>query len=147
MPDRPPGPRHDDGASSPRHRVCPWWNGYLLLSPLRRISENPRTILAPLVARGMTVVDVGCAMGFYSLPLARMVGEGGRVVCVDLQQRMLSTLVRRARRRGLGHIVEPRLCTQERLDLDDLAGRAGLVERRREDLRRSRMLVLERPPD
>jgi ubiquinone/menaquinone biosynthesis C-methylase UbiE len=196
-----PTPTKED--SPRRHRVCPWWRGYLLTSPLRKLGENPETILAPYVTPGMIVVDIGCAMGFFSLPLARMVGDHGRVVCVDLQQRMLSTLGRRARRRGLGHIVEPRLCSQERLGLDDLAGRAGLVlaahvvhestfpnrflegcrttlrpggrlvilepsghvtaeefdatrdlalasglvENHRTDMRRSRMLVLERPPD
>jgi ubiquinone/menaquinone biosynthesis C-methylase UbiE len=120
-----PAPTKEDG---PRHhRICPWWMGYLLTSPLRRLGENPETILAPYVTPGMTVVDIGCAMGFFSLPLARMVGDHGRVVCVDLQQRMLSTLGRRARRRGLDRIVETRLCSQERLGLDDLAGRAGLV--------------------
>ena len=67
------------------HHVCPWWIGYLIASHLRKLGENPDTILGPLVEPGMTVVDVGCAMGFFSLPLARMVGESGRVLCVDVQ--------------------------------------------------------------
>jgi ubiquinone/menaquinone biosynthesis C-methylase UbiE len=75
----------------------------------------------------MTAVDVGCAMGFFSLPMARMVGEKGRVVCVDLQPRMLSTLERRARRRDLGGIIETRQCGAENLGLDDLAGQVDLV--------------------
>lgn len=127
MPD-PPSSLNPEPDEPPRHRhVCPWWIGYFLVSPLRRLRESPEKILGPLVEPGMTVVDIGCAMGFFSLPLARMVGARGRVVCVDVQQRMLSTLVRRARRRGLGQIIEPRLCTQEEIRLDDLEGRAGLV--------------------
>lgn len=115
--DEPPRQRH----------VCPWWMGYVIASPLRRLVENPEKILAPLVSSGMTAVDIGCAMGFFSLPLARMVGDGGRVVCADLQPRMLSTLKRRARKRGLDHIIEARLCTEDDLGLHDLAGRADLV--------------------
>jgi ubiquinone/menaquinone biosynthesis C-methylase UbiE len=33
----------------------------------------------------MSVLDVGCGMGFFSLPLAKLVGGTGKVVCVDLQ--------------------------------------------------------------
>ena len=112
--------------SAKRH-VCPWWMGYLLASPLRRIFERPEEILAPLVAPGMTVVDVGSAMGYFSLPLARLVGPEGRVVCLDVQQRMLSALERRARRRGLGDVIETRLCTQQGLAVQDLEGCAGFV--------------------
>ncbi len=101
--------------------------GYVIANPLRKIGENPKKILAPLVEPGMTAVDLGCAMGFFSLPLARMVGDDGRVVCVDLQRRMLSTLERRARRRGLDHIIETRECAEDDLGLDDLLGRADLV--------------------
>jgi 2-polyprenyl-3-methyl-5-hydroxy-6-metoxy-1,4-benzoquinol methylase len=110
-----------------KHHVCPWWVGYLLLIPLRKLSENPQTILAPLARPGMTAIDIGCAMGYFSLPLARMVGDSGRVVCVDLQQRMLTALSRRARRQGLDRIIETRLCTQATLGLGDLAGQADLV--------------------
>lgn len=109
------------------HHVCPWWVGYLIASPLRKLGEDPETILSPLVEPGMTAVDVGCAMGFFSLPLARMVGDSGRVVCVDVQRRMLAALERRARRQGIDRIIETRLVTQENLGLEDLAGQADLV--------------------
>jgi ubiquinone/menaquinone biosynthesis C-methylase UbiE len=46
----------------------------------------------------MNVLDVGCGMGFFSLPIARLVGETGRVVCVDLQARMIKCLLRRAKK-------------------------------------------------
>ena len=109
------------------HHVCPWWVGFLIASPLRKLGEDPGEILSPLVEPGMIAVDVGSAMGFFSLPLARMVGAAGRVVCVDLQPRMLKTLQRRARRRGLDDIIETRECTQHDLGLEDLVGRADLV--------------------
>lgn len=43
----------------------------------------------------MVALDAGCGMGFFSLDLARLVGSEGRVVCVDLQGKMIETLVRR----------------------------------------------------
>jgi ubiquinone/menaquinone biosynthesis C-methylase UbiE len=116
------------GHERPRdHHVCPPWIGRLLVSPLRRLVEDPVKIIGPYVSPGSTVVDVGCAMGFHSLHLARLVGPEGRVVCLDIQQKMLDGLVKRARRKGVQGIIEPRLCTQESLGIDDLAGSAELV--------------------
>jgi len=108
-------------------RVCPWWVGYLLASPLRRLAEDPEKLLRAHVRPGMTVLDLGSAMGFFSLPLAHMVGSSGRVVCLDVQERMLQTLRKRARRNGLDEIIETRRCTQEDLPLDDLHGQADLA--------------------
>ncbi len=59
-------------------RVCPWWLGYLLASRLRRLWEDPRTILAPYVREDMTVLEPGPGMGFFTLELARLVGSSGR---------------------------------------------------------------------
>ena len=105
-----------------RH-VCPVWVGYLLASPLRKLLQNPRKILAPHVRPSMHVLDVGCAMGFFSIPLAHLVEAGGRVVCVDLQQKMLDVLVKRARRAGLDGRIEARRCGPHSLEVSNLAGR------------------------
>ena len=81
--------------------VCPWWLGYFLVSPLRRLLENPERILTPHVREGMIVLEIGPGMGYYSLPLARMVGKNGRVICVDVQEKMLQGLRKRAGKAGL----------------------------------------------
>lgn len=109
------------------HHICPLWAGYLLASPLRRLVEDPRKVLAPHVTQGMTVVDLGCGMGFFSVPLARLVGPAGRVFCVDVQERMLSVLRKRARGKGLEGVIQTRTCTHEDLGLSDLAGQADLA--------------------
>jgi len=82
-------------------RVCPFWVGYLLINPLRKFFENPNTMLGSFVQEGMMVLEPGCGMGYFTLPLARMVGPKGRVVAVDIQAKMLSVLRRRAQRFGL----------------------------------------------
>lgn len=104
-------------------RVCPWWLGYWLLNPLRRLMHNPEKILAPFVTAGMTVLDVGPGMGFFSLPLARMAGPDGKVVCVDLQEKMLRALERRAAAAGLSDRIVTRICTPASLCLDDFSGK------------------------
>ena len=101
-----------------KHHVCPWWLGYFLSCPLRRFVENPEKLLGPYVRQGMVVVEPGCGMGFFSLPLARMVGPSGRVVCVDLQPRMITRLVKRAKKRGLLDRIEAVVCTENDLGLE-----------------------------
>ncbi|MFW5735624.1 MAG: class I SAM-dependent methyltransferase [Oceanidesulfovibrio sp.] len=102
--------------------VCPPWIGRLLLCPGRKVFENPQAILGPYVRNGMTVLEPGCAMGYFTLPLARMVGPNGRVVALDVQQPMLDSLSRRAGRAGLADRIDMRLVECERMDIEDLAG-------------------------
>ena len=102
--------------------VCPFWVGYFLLSPVRKLITNPDRILKPYVKPGMRVLDAGTAMGFFSLPLARRVGESGHVVCVDLQEKMIAKLKARARDAELEGRMEFRVCTGESLMIGDLAG-------------------------
>jgi len=108
-------------------RVCPWWLGYLLASPIRRLLEDPSEVLAPYVAEGMTVLEPGPGMGFFTLELARRVGPSGRVVAVDVQPRMIEGLKRRAKRAGLGERVEARPAAPESLGVADLAGAVDFV--------------------
>jgi ubiquinone/menaquinone biosynthesis C-methylase UbiE len=86
--------------------VCPWWIGWLLASPVRRLLDDASPLLEPLARPGMTVLEPGPGMGYFSLKLARLVGPTGRVVCVDLQPKMIAGLERRARRSGLAERVE-----------------------------------------
>jgi len=101
-------------------RVCPVWVGYLLASPVRKLFQNPKKMLAPYVEDGMKVLDIGCAMGFFSLPLAKMIGSNGKVICVDVQEKMIKSLEKRAQKAGLANRIETRICRHNSLDLDDL---------------------------
>jgi len=107
--------------------VCPPWVGFLLASPLRKLAHDPVAILSPYVHEGMTVLDLGSAMGFFSLPLAHLVGESGRVICVDLQEKMLASLKKRASREGLLSRIETRVCRADSLGLADLGGGADFA--------------------
>jgi 2-polyprenyl-3-methyl-5-hydroxy-6-metoxy-1,4-benzoquinol methylase len=113
-------------APHPCH-VCPWWLGGLLASPLRRLVERPERVLEPHIREGMAVVEPGSGMGYYSLPIARADGPGGRVLCLDLQPRMLQGLVRRARRAGLADRIETAASTSGDLGLRDRPGCADLA--------------------
>ncbi len=107
--------------------MCPPWIGYLLLTPIRRFFHDPVKLLAPYVRPGMTVIEPGPGMGFFTLELARLVGTAGRVVVIDVQPKMLSVLGRRAARAGLAGRIDARLTQPESMGLDDLAGAADFV--------------------
>jgi SAM-dependent methyltransferase len=102
--------------------VCPWWLGYFLASPLRRLEYNPGAIVAPYVREGMTVLEPGPGMGFFTVELARRVGPSGRVIAPDIQPKMLGALKRRLAKAGLLERVDARLVSRDSPGLDDLAG-------------------------
>jgi len=107
--------------------ACPPIIGYWLLNPLRKLLENPEKILGPFVEDGMTVLEPGPAMGFFTLPLARMVGQQGKVVVVDVQQKMLDVLMRRARKKGLSGRIDARLVKDGGMGLSDLSGQVDFA--------------------
>jgi len=109
------------------HAVCPWWLGYFLASPLRRLSQDPVAVLSPYVHEGMSVLEPGPGMGFFTVELARMVGASGRVVAVDIQPKMLASLRRRLAKRGLLDRVDVRLVAPESLGVADLSGTVDFV--------------------
>jgi len=108
-------------------QVCPPWIGYLLLNPLRKLLENPDKIFGQFVRDGMVILEPGCGMGYFTLPLARMVGPEGRVVAVELQGKMLSVLGRRAGKAGLSDRIELRQAGAEGLGVEDLSDKVDFA--------------------
>jgi len=107
--------------------ICPWWVGYILASPIRRLLQDPVEIVRPYVKKGMTVLEPGPGMGFFTVELARQVGPSGRVIAVDIQPRMISGLKRRLAKKGLLERVDARVSTSDSLGLKDLAGKVDFA--------------------
>jgi ubiquinone/menaquinone biosynthesis C-methylase UbiE len=89
--------------------------------------QSPETLLAPYIRKGMTVLEPGPGMGFFTLPLAAMAGPTGRIVAVDVQAKMLDGLRRRALKAGLLPRIETRLAQPDSMQLDDLKGAVDFV--------------------
>jgi SAM-dependent methyltransferase len=104
-------------------RICPWWLGYVLASPVRRLFHDPAAIVQRYIRQGMTVLEPGPGMGFFTLELARRVGPTGHVVAVDVQPRMIAGLKRRLARARLLERVDARVATADSLGLSDLRGK------------------------
>jgi ubiquinone/menaquinone biosynthesis C-methylase UbiE len=76
-----------------------------LIRPEREEEERASESFQQLQLKpGMVVCDMGCGNGYWSLPIARDVGETGRVLAVDIQIEMLQKLRERSERAKLNNI-------------------------------------------
>lgn len=65
----------------------------------------PQTILLQLgLQKGMSMADMGCGTGFFSLPAAKIVGRDAPVYAMDLSPEMLEIVSRRAAAEQIGNI-------------------------------------------
>lgn len=99
--------------------TCPWWLLFTFDNPLRKLVHNPFKILSPFVRHGDTVLDVGCGMGYFSLGLAELAGDEGKVIAADLQPEMLAGLSKRAETAGLLERIQPQLCQPDRIGVSE----------------------------
>ena len=100
-----------------KNEVCSAEHAGWFTLPLRRLVQSPQRLLGGLVDPGDTVADLGCGPGYFTLPLATMVGVAGRVIAVDLQAAMLAKLRVRAERAGLDSRIELLECGPDRIGL------------------------------
>ena len=99
--------------------VCPWWLAYSFDHRLRNLIHNPNSLFGKYVGPGMTVLDIGCGLGFNTIGMAGLVGNSGRVIALDIQQRMLKGTMRRAKRIGVDDRIRPLLARQDNLGLGE----------------------------
>ncbi len=87
-------------AQTMSHEGAPW-----LVREERDEEENPDLMVEKLaLAPGQVACDVGAGNGFHSLRLAKIVGQDGRVLAVDIQTEMLAMLKKRAKAAGIENI-------------------------------------------
>jgi ubiquinone/menaquinone biosynthesis C-methylase UbiE len=101
-----------------RHRVCPSSGARFLTNPLRRLIHSPERILDGHIHSGDTVLDFGCGPGFFTIPMARMVGDAGTVWAVDIQNEMLGFARETAERNGFLSRIRFHRSSGGSLDLD-----------------------------
>jgi ubiquinone/menaquinone biosynthesis C-methylase UbiE len=109
-----------NGQSSSNHqRVCPWWLCFTFDNIFRKLLQNPERILKPYIVRGWTVLDVGPGMGYFTIPLAKLVGDTGKVIAADLQQEMLDGIHHRALRAGVQDRIKLHQSTPDSIGISE----------------------------
>ena len=71
------------------------------------------------IRRGHTVLDFGCGSGTYTVPVAKIVGEQGRVHALDKDKETLDELVQKAESAGLKNIKRMETSGELEINLAD----------------------------
>lgn len=102
-----------------KSKVCSVEKSGLLDHKIRRIIQNPQKILKPYIKEGMTVLDIGCGVGFFTIEIAKMTGSSGKVFAADLQEGMLQILRNKIKGTPLEKIVVLHKCGENKIGLND----------------------------
>lgn len=100
-----------------KHPVCTVEHAGSLDNKIRKFFQNPEKILNPYIQEGVTVLDVGCGPGFFSIDMAKMVGKSGKVVAVDLQEGMLQIIRSKIEGTELESRIKLHKCTENKIGL------------------------------
>ena len=74
--------------------------------PTRDLYQKPDEVMKALAIRaGEVVADIGAGSGYFTMRLARAVGEAGRVYAVDISPDMVRHLNHRLRDAGVHNVV------------------------------------------
>ncbi len=101
------------------NHICPWWLTFMFDNPARKLIQSPEKLMGDLLHTGDTALDIGCGMGYFTIGMAKLVGENGRVTAVDLQKEMLAGVEKRAQRHGLADRVTLQRATPTSLGLSE----------------------------
>lgn len=100
--------------------ICSYRHVWTFDNFLRPLLHNPEKLFRPYVKAGMRVLDVGCGAGFAVLGMAKLVGETGKVIAVDVQPEMLAMMGKRIEKVGLEKRVETYLAHVDSLQVEGL---------------------------
>jgi ubiquinone/menaquinone biosynthesis C-methylase UbiE len=90
-----------------------------LKSGMRKFLMNPEKTLAPLIQEGITILEVGCGPGLFTLEAARLVGPCGRVIAADLQQAMLDMVRESSQGTDFGDRIVLHKCSEDRIGVTE----------------------------
>ena len=138
------------------HR-CPPWLCFTFDNCIRRRLHDPGRLFSAYVREGATVLDIGAGKGHFSIPLARMVGEAGRIIAADIEPKMLEAIERRAEKAGVRARIETFLARPEEPEypaadfvllfwsLHEMSGQASILRAVRAALRPEGRVFIAEP--
>ena len=100
-------------------RVCPVENAGGLDNSIRKFLQNPRKILKPYIGTGMTVLDLGCGPGFFSIEIAKLLHDSGKVIAADLQEGMLEKVNKKIKGTELEQRVDLHKCEDDKVGITE----------------------------
>ncbi|MBN2626187.1 MAG: class I SAM-dependent methyltransferase [Spirochaetales bacterium] len=116
-----------DSVKIDRRKVCPAEIGGMLDNRFRRWLHPRKQIVGPYVHEGDFVLDLGCGPGSFTDSLAELIGPDGRVLAVDLQEKMLRAMKRKITQLGLEGRVIAHPCRADSLLLEEYREKADFA--------------------
>jgi ubiquinone/menaquinone biosynthesis C-methylase UbiE len=99
--------------------VCSWRHAWSLDNRIRKLVQNPYKIVGRYIEEGQTVLDLGCGPGVFSLAMAEMVEETGKVIAADVQEDMLQILRKKAAQEELESRIVTHKCDSDRIGISE----------------------------
>ncbi len=87
-------------------RICPVEQAGNIDSLMRTLLQPPKKILKRYIQPNMTVLDLGCGPGYFSIPMAQMLNETGKTIALDIQQGMLDIVKRKMEANEILNVIE-----------------------------------------
>ena len=113
--------RHEKGyrVMQMKNNVCPVERAGRLDIRIRKLLQNPKKILGNYIKKGMTVLDVGCGTGFFSVEMAKMLGNPGKVIAADLQEGMLKKLKNKIKGTEIEKKIRLHKCQEDKIGISE----------------------------
>ncbi|MFC2098016.1 class I SAM-dependent methyltransferase [Bacteroidota bacterium] len=102
-----------------KQRICPVESSGGLDNPFRKLLQNPKKLLNKYISQGMTVLDLGCGPGFFSIEIAKLLNDSGKVIAADLQEGMLDKVRDKIKGTELEQRVKLHKCQEESIDITE----------------------------
>jgi ubiquinone/menaquinone biosynthesis C-methylase UbiE len=100
-------------------RICPVEYAGGLDNSVRRLLQNPQKILKPYIHEGMTVLDLGCGVGFFSIAIAKLLKDSGKVIAADLQEGMLEKVTQKIKGTSLEQRITIHKCQEDTIGVTE----------------------------
>ncbi len=79
---------------------------FLMDNFIRRLIFPPEKFVSQFVSEGKVVADLGCGPGYFTLPLAKIVGQRGKVYAVDFDAKQIERVKEKAASKGYEETIE-----------------------------------------
>ena len=100
-------------------KTCPVEIAGGLDNSIRRFLQNPQKLLKPFIREGMTVLDLGCGPGFFTIEIAKLLGHLGKVIAADLQKGMLDKVIHKIKGTPFERLIEIHQCKSYKIGVDE----------------------------
>ncbi len=102
-----------------KQRVFPVQIAGIFDNSLRRLLQNPEKLLDQYISEGMTVLDLGCGPGFFTIEIAKMLNDYGKVIAADLQEGMLKKVAKKIKTKELEHKIVLHKCGEKKIGVTE----------------------------